>query len=176
MVPAFNINELQQSLKKMRKGRCADTDGIVLEMFLFSGEQNLEKLLGCLNDVLLTGSVPSSWCNFFFSLLHKNGPIDDANNWRPIAILSITYKIFARLLYHRIRDQFNSFQSENQFGFKFGRCTTQALLILEFMLSKGIKFNVPVWVLTIDLKKASDRVDHTALFRALKHQMDPEYV
>ena len=44
------------------------------------------------------------------------------------------------------------------------------------MLSKGVEYNVPVWVLTIDLKKAFDRVDHTALFYVLRHQMDPEYV
>ena len=44
------------------------------------------------------------------------------------------------------------------------------------MLSKGVEYNVPVWVLTIDLKKAFDRVDHTALFYALREQMDPEYV
>ena len=44
------------------------------------------------------------------------------------------------------------------------------------MLSKGVEYNVPVWVVTIDLKKAFDRVDHTALFHALRHQMDSEYV
>ena len=44
------------------------------------------------------------------------------------------------------------------------------------MLSKGIEYNVPLWVVTIDLKKAFDRVDHTSLFNALKEQIDPEYV
>ena len=44
------------------------------------------------------------------------------------------------------------------------------------MLSKGIEYNVLLWVVTIDLKKAFDRVDHTAMFKALRKQMDGEYV
>ena len=44
------------------------------------------------------------------------------------------------------------------------------------MLLKGVEYNVPMWVVSIDLKKAFDRVDHTALFHALRQQMDPEYV
>ena len=44
------------------------------------------------------------------------------------------------------------------------------------MLSKGIEFNVPIWIMTIDLRKAFDRVDHTALFRALRSQMDSGHV
>ena len=62
-VPLFTIQELHYSLKHMRKGRCADSDGIVLEMFLYGGEFNQERLLECLNKVLLEGEIPSSWCN-----------------------------------------------------------------------------------------------------------------
>ena len=79
-------------------------------------------------------------------------------------------------MYHRIRHQLDSHQSEDQFGFRRGRSTTHALLVLESMLSKCTEFNIPVWVVSIDLKKAFDRVDHTALFLALRSQMDPEYV
>ena len=45
------------------------------------------------------------------------------------------------------------------------------------MISKGIEFNVPVWIISIDLKKAFDRIEHHALFRALREQeMDPEII
>ena len=79
-------------------------------------------------------------------------------------------------MYHRIRHQLNAYQSEDQFGFRPGRSTSHALLILERMLSKGVEYNVPMWVVSIDLKKAFDRIDHTALFHALRQQMDLEYV
>ena len=112
-VPLFTTEELEKTLQHMRKKRCADKDGIVLEMFLHGGKQHFDSLLSCLNSVLLDGCVPSSWCETFFTLLHKGGPTNDANNWRPITILSITYKILARLVYHRIRYQLDSHQSED---------------------------------------------------------------
>ena len=102
--------------------------------------------------------------------------MEDANNWRPVAILSITYKTFARLAHDRIKHQLEAYQSEDQFGFRAGRSTAHALLILESMLSKGVEYNVPVWVLMIDLQKAFDRVDHKALFNAPRHQIGSEYV
>ena len=130
----------------------------------------MQILLEYLNNVLLSGCIPSSWCETFFSLLHKGGSVHDANNWRPIAILSITYKIFARLIYQRIRHELDTHQSEDQFGFRHGRS------IVHATLSEGVEYNVLVWVLVIDLKQAFDRVDYIALFAALKEQMDPEYV
>ena len=113
-------------------------------------------------------TLPSSWCETFFSLLHKGGCVEDVNNWRPVEILSISYKIFARLVHDRIQHQLLSHQSEDQFGFRPGRSTTHVLLILESMLSKGVEFNVPVFVMMIDLKKAFDRVDHKSMFHALR--------
>ena len=175
-VPLFTFDEVEHALKRMRKGRCCDKDGMFLEMFLHCGRNNLQVLCTCLNNILVNKDIPEKWCDTFFSLLHKGGSTEDANNWRPIAILSITYKILARLVYHRIQQDLNEHQSEDQFGFRHSRSTTHALLILECMLSKGIEFNVPIWIMTIDLRKAFDRVDHTALFRALRSQMDSGHV
>ena len=175
-VPAFTFEEVKHALKCMRKGRCCDKDGMFLEMFLHCGSNNLQILCTYLNEILENKHIPDRWCDTFFSLLHKGGSTEDPNNWRRVAILSITYKIFARLVYHRIRKDLDAYQSEDQFGFRHSRSTTHALLIIECMFSKEIEFNVPVWVMTIDLRKAFDRVDHTALFRSLRRQMDHDHV
>ena len=42
IVPRFTTEDLEHGLKSMQKKLCADTDGIVLEMFLYSGENNLQ--------------------------------------------------------------------------------------------------------------------------------------
>ena len=48
---------------------------------------------------------------------------------------------------------------------------------MESMISKGIEFNVLVWIISIDLKKAADRVDHAAFFQALSdHHVDDEHI
>ena len=61
-------------------------------------------------------------------------------------------------------------QSEEQFGFRSSRSTTDALIIAESLVSKSIEFNVDLWVVSVDLRKAFDRVEHEPLFSALRAQ------
>ena len=103
-------------------------------------------------------------------LLHKGGPTADPNNWRPIAILSISYKIFARCIYHRIRRQLDHEQSDEQFGFRSERSTVDALIIAEEIVSKSIEYNTELWMVSVDLRKAFDRVEHGPLFASLRLQ------
>ena len=72
-------------------------------MFLNNGQQILQLLLVCLNDVLLEDNIPSSWCDTFFLLIHKGGCVQDATNWRPVVILSIMYKMFIRFVHDQIQ-------------------------------------------------------------------------
>lgn len=176
-VMPFTIDEISKVLKSMRKGRCTDKLGIALEMFLFGGTCVREHLVETLNAVLSSNEIPTHWCDTFFLLLHKGGMADDLNNWRPIAILSITYKIFARAIYYRVRDQLEYHQSEDQHGFRRLKSTIQALFVVESMISNSFEFQFPLWLVSIDLKKAFDRVDHIVLFTALESQgLDIQYI
>ena len=176
-VPSFSIEEVRHAIRCMKKKKCADKHGIVLEMFLHGGDVVLERLHAYLNDILSTGIIPDRWYETYFTMIHKGGAESDANNWRPIAILSITYKILARMVYHRIRKNLDLYQSDDQYGFRHRRSTNHALMVLECMISKSIEFNVPAWFVSIDLKKAFDKVEHGALFTALRAaNIDSEYI
>ena len=163
-------------IKRMRKKRASDRIGIIMEMFLFGGQPVWDHLAHFFNQIILTGSIPEGWRESFFILLHKGGATNDANNWRPIAILRIAYKIFARLLHTRIKGTLEAAQSDEQYGFRPGRSTTDALLIAETVISRSLEYNFDVWMVSIDLRKAFDRVEQDALFSALEAQgLDASY-
>ena len=42
------------------------------------------------------------------------------------------------------------------------------------MISKTIEWNVPFWMVSIDLRKAFDRISYHAVFQALRDQNVPE--
>ena len=107
-------------------------------------------------------------------MLPKTGDLTDAQNYRPIAILQIFYKIFSRMLYGRIRPLLDAQQSEEQTGFRAGIRIEDALMIFETMASRCAEFQLPLWMASLDLKKAFDRVEHFALFEALRDQGLPE--
>lgn len=99
----------------MRKGRCSVKDVYFLEMCLYFGDENLQIVFNYLNGILHGKCFPEKWCDTFFSLLYKGGSKEDSNNCKPISIFSITYRIFARLLYQRIQHDLTEYHSEEQF-------------------------------------------------------------
>ena len=127
-IRAFMMDELKSALKHMAKRRSPDKSGIVVVLIQHAGEPLLGKLLQTYNEIISSGVVPSKWHCTIFSMLPKSGDLKDASNWRPIAILPILYKVFARLLYQRIQPILEKEQSDDQYGFCEKRIATSQIL------------------------------------------------
>ena len=126
------------------------------------------------NSILATGQIPPNWHVTVFHMLPKSGDLKDPSNWRPIAILPIVYKIFVRMVYNRLSPILEKEQSHDQFGFRRDRRIEDVFAILESVISKTIEWNLPLWMVSIDLRKAFDRISYPALFQALREQNVPE--
>eukprot|EP00959_Pyramimonas_sp_CCMP1952_P456259 9472847-Pyramimonas_sp.AAC.1 len=74
----------------MKKGKCADRRGVILEMFVHGGDDLHKALLEGTSGMLRDGALDPSWKETSFMLLPKTGNRRDMKNWRPIAILKIT--------------------------------------------------------------------------------------
>jgi hypothetical protein len=62
-------------------------------------------------------------------------------------------------------------------GFRSTTGVDDALLVLECVIGKSIEWNVPLWIVSIDLRKAFDRVCYSSLFDALMEQgVDESYL
>ena len=109
-------------------------------------------------------------------MIPKSRDLKDPTNYRPIAILSIFYKIFSRMLYNRLLPILDPEQSYDQFGFRRNIRLEDALICIEGMLGKCNEFQLPLWIASLDLKKAFDRIKFSTLFIALREQAiaDPE--
>ena len=83
----------------MRGNKCADTSGLVAECFIY-GNLDLHKcLLDVFNSMLAVGRFDASWSHIVFAMLPKGGILLSPSNWRPIAVLKITFNIFANLFF-----------------------------------------------------------------------------
>ena len=176
-LPEFSEEELRCALKQLKCKKSDDKYGISAEMLKNLNDMGIRTLLGLLNDLLRLGSIPDNWYETHLILIHKSGDNEDPNNWRRIAILSIMYKVMALLVFNRINPILSREQSDDQYGFRSGRSCSHALLVLESIISKSIEFNMPAWTISLDLRKAFDRVEHEALFDALPLQgLDEGYI
>ena len=178
-IPEFDEIELRRALRQLSGGKCADKHGVVLEMIAKGGASLHNVLLGIFNQILRSGDLPDDWSELLFVMLPKPGSGDkaDPNNWRPIAVLDVTYKVFSKMLNNRLKPILDSEQPSEQMGFRSKTGVDHALMVLECVIGQSIEWNVPVWIVSIDLKKAFDRVCYSSLFDALREQeVDESYL
>ena len=79
-------------------------------------------------------SFDSFWRHTLFTMVPKSGDLQQTKNWRPIAILKITYKIFAKMLHDRLQPLLETEQSMDQVGSRRGTGIDHALAVFEISL------------------------------------------
>ena len=102
--------------------------------------------------------------------IFKNGQNTEFTNYRPISILSQFSKIL-EILFNLRLEQFldaNKILSDSQYGFRPGMSTVHAATELVEQIASAIDGQRCCAGVFIDLKKASDTVDHQLLVEKLK--------
>ena len=161
--------EVRAQLKKMASGKAADKGGVVAEMLKHGGEVLVELLTELFNDVLEEGRpLPEYWKEMRLTVLFKKGDIQCLDNYRPVAIIPIMYKLFSRILDVRIRDKIAGQQSVDQAAFRPGFGCEDHLFVMSQLREKCAEWNINIWVAAVDFKKAFDCVEHDALWKALE--------
>jgi Reverse transcriptase (RNA-dependent DNA polymerase). len=86
-------------------------------------------------------------------LLHKKGPKDDINNYRPINLLPNLYKLFVQIITKRMFKILDDNQPVEQAGFRSQFCTIDHLQATNQLI-----------------EKAFDSVEHKPILQTLKTQ------
>ena len=115
--------------------------------------------------------IPEQWLISKVIPIHKKQSKSDITNYRPIANLCSTSKIFERLILNRILD----IETENkiditgkqQHGFKKDRSTSTASLVLQSLISRAIDDDNYVLMASLDLSAAFDIVNVKLLLKRL---------
>ena len=77
---------------------------------------------------------------------------------------------FARMLYARIMPKLESCQCADQCAYRKFFCIEDALYVIEILSSRCREFHMPLWMASLDLSKAFDRVDINAVLTSLREQ------
>lgn len=104
-------------------------------------------------------------------LLYKKGCKADLNNYKPITLLSQTYKLFSKVLPSRLTRKLNFYQPYKQAGLKRGYSTLDHILTMRVLIEKSTEYQnyIPLWMAFIDFKKAFDSVETWAVSEALNN-------
>ena len=98
--------EIRQIIENLESKSSSGIDEISNITVKAAGPVICEHLVFLINKSLSEGIFPSSLKIAKVLPLHKNGSKDDVNNYRPISLLVVWSKIFERVVFNRIFEDF----------------------------------------------------------------------
>ena len=98
-------------------------------------------------------------------IINKTGDTSDKNNYRPIALVTATSKLFEICLLEIL--QMYLITHDHQFGFKTKHSADMCIFTVKSIIKYYTGHNTPVYTCFLDASKAFDRVNHWTLFTQL---------
>jgi len=168
----IDLTELVREIQCLKNKKAADCNGIKNECFKILGQnQNIVKYLEeQFNIIIKDGKTPASWRQSKVFLIQKGREnLTSLQNFRPIAISSISYKLFGGLIRNKLFEfcMKNKLLREEQAGFFPNRRGEENLLLMKLEVEKSYNKNRSLWVGSIDIKKAFDSVNRNELIQVL---------
>ena len=135
------------------------------------GEDGLQFLTGIFNNILEGGRVPKEWRVTRIQLIHKGKGKDkaDLGCYRPVAISSCVYKLYAGLLRDRLQVELETGGQlvEFQNGFRKGRRGSDNLFVITQLMEVAVRRGNPFFIAFLDIKGAFDNVNRAKLWEIL---------
>ena len=166
--PTILREEIQKAIRKMKGGKAAGEDGIVVEMLRALGDYGSEKITWMANYMHDTGELPEQMEKSLFLTIPKKPGTLECSKHRTISITSQISKVILRVIMDRLKGRIRQEIGEEQFGFMEGKGTMNAIFVLRMLAERAIEMQKDLYVCFIDYEKAFDRVKHGELIRLLE--------
>ena len=161
--------ELFQAIRLFKKNRSPGIDGIPIE-FYDTFWHLLSKVFHKLaNDIYQNGLLPEAQQRIsIIALIHKKDDKELLNNWRPISLLCVDYKIIAKVLSLRLKRALPHILGEEQTCGVLGRTIFENLYTIRDTINYTNDHDLPGYIVSVDFQKAFDKVDHSFLEKTLE--------
>jgi len=141
------MSDLKDASLRLPSGKATGPNGVPNEVLRRVAQTQPQALLDVYNKCLQSGVSPRRWKTARLVLLHKraNKPLADPLSYRPLCMLDSAVKMLERLVLARLNAHLDNTgqRAENQFSFRKGRSTTDA--IDRVLLDVRNAFNSVPW-------------------------------
>jgi hypothetical protein len=159
--------ECFSALSGMPHGKTPGSDGFPMEFYLRFWQSFGTDLVRVLNVVYETGQLSTSQRRGLLIVLYKKNDRLEMNNWRPISLLNVDYKIATRAISGRLLAVIGTVVGSDQTCGVPGRTISENLSFICDLIDYVEHEDLPVAFLSLDQEKAFDRVDWGFLLRIL---------
>ncbi|CAE8637226.1 unnamed protein product [Polarella glacialis] len=171
-VDIFSAPELHVVLAHLRCQRAAGHDDVPPEFWkiLAASVEATTHLLELCSSVWIDKDIPPEWRHAVVTAVFRQGHEALPENYRPISLLTVGYKVLAPLLLNRLRHGgCEQRLRRSQFGFRPDRRASDAIFIAQRLIDTALaERDGKLSMIWLDWAKAFDRIDHAAMVVAVK--------
>ena len=154
-------HEIHEAIKSMNIGSAPGLDGLPVELYKKYWKWLKRPLIEYYDYCFNIGTLSESTQVGLISLIHKGKqlPRDLIENWRPITLTNIDYKIIAKVLANRLKKVIGNLVGSHQQGFIKGRNIANVIRKIDDVLDYQRSKNINNILFAIDFKQAFDRIN-----------------
>ena len=155
----ITYREAGESLKDMSNNKSPGNSGFTVEFYKFFFTNIGQFLVRSINYGFLSNKLSITQRQGVITCLPKEGKnLQSLNNWRPISLLNVSYKIASSCISNRIKSTLHSLISDDQTGFQSGKFIGSNINLMYDILSYTETKNIPGMLVLVDFYKAFDSI------------------
>ncbi|KAI5728729.1 hypothetical protein M8J77_020289 [Diaphorina citri] len=160
--------EFDAALKQLKSKKACGQDGIPAELVKALDEETKDLLYLIIREIYDEGHIPNDFKESRMVMLPKKANSKRCEDFRTLSILSHTSKILTNIIKKRIEKKIDINLDHDQFGFRNGKGTREAILALRLVIDESMRISKPLYIAFVDLQKAFDNVNWNKLMNILK--------
>ena len=164
----ITVEEVKNAINKQKNGKAPGDDGVCAEMIKAEDQVTPQILCKIFQDIWDTENIPQEWKKGTIVKLPKKGDLSDCGNWRGITLLSLTSKIFTRIILQRLTGAIDNLLRQEQAGFRKGRSCIDHIFTLRQILEQTHEWNSSLYIAFVDFEKAFDSLHRDSLWKILR--------
>ena len=168
----LNESDIMECVKSLKIKNCEGYDRIPQRILSEGIEILVTPLTGLFKLILAQNKIPDQWRVSKTIPIHKKGPKQNIENYRPISNLCSSSKIFEKLILARIQklEILNNIDitGENQHGFKKDKSTSTLGIQIQSIIARALDEDNHTIMASIDLSSAFDVVNIELLLKRLR--------
>ena len=169
---------MKKVIRSLKKKKSPGTDTLSNEVLLFvlETEEGFAYILQLMSLCWVSAVLPEEWQLARIVAIYKGkGAASLPANYRPIALLQSTYKLFSILVEHRLRG-LERHVWKMQCGYRAGYSTDDANHLMLRAVELALRWqNLPCYILFLDWIKCFDRIHHAPLLDAVRRMGAPAH-
>ena len=166
----FSLDDLHQSFKEMDGGKTPGNDGLTKEFFL----NFWDKIGPLLHESLIQGKnegsfSPSQNQSVIKLLPKKDKDKSYISNLRPISLVNVGLKGGSKTVASSLKKVLPTLINSDQTAYVYGRFIGESSRLISDIIEVTRNLNIGGYLVTMDIQKAFDSVDHDFLMLVLEN-------